>query len=94
MSPVASLCFLLAKAALGLAVLLVLVALVRRPTLPDRMVALDFLSTAVIGLIVLAGYREAVDWVLVPGIAMALVSFVAMVALARVFGNPTDGMDH
>jgi multicomponent Na+:H+ antiporter subunit F len=67
---------------LGIALLVTFIRLVKGPTLPDRIVALDLLGVLVVGLIVvLAGWtrvRETLD----AAIVIALVGFLATVAYA------------
>jgi multicomponent Na+:H+ antiporter subunit F len=67
---------------LGVALLVTFIRLVKGPTLPDRIVALDLLGVLVVGLIVvLAGWtrvRETLD----AAIVIALVGFLATVAYA------------
>lgn len=72
-----------ALAGLGLAFLLVAVRLLRGPSLPDRVVALDviaYLAVGVIAVLVLAtGHTVYLDAALV----LALIAFLATVAFAR-----------
>lgn len=76
-------CLWIGRGLLGLATVLTIVRMVMGPSLMDRLMALDFLSLIVIGFILLAG-RESDSRVLVtPALALALVSFVATVAFAR-----------
>jgi multicomponent Na+:H+ antiporter subunit F len=67
---------------LGAALLIAIVRLVKGPTLPDRIVAMDLIGVLVIGLaVVLAastGVRETLDAAMV----IALIGFVATVAYA------------
>jgi multicomponent Na+:H+ antiporter subunit F len=67
---------------LGAALLIAIVRLVKGPTLPDRIVAMDLIGILVIGLaVVLAastGVRETLDAAMV----IALIGFVATVAYA------------
>ena len=66
----------------GAALLIAFVRLVKGPTLPDRIVAMDLIGVLVIGLaVVLAaatGIRETLDAAMV----IALIGFVATVAYA------------
>lgn len=68
---------------LSLAVLAVLVRLVRGPTLPDRILALDMLTMLAISLIAVLALRTGVDLLLDIALALCLVGFVATIALAR-----------
>jgi multicomponent Na+:H+ antiporter subunit F len=64
------------------AVLIAFIRLVKGPTLPDRIVAMDLIGVLVIGLIVVlaatTGVRETLD----AAIVIALIGFVATVAYA------------
>ncbi|MBI2997310.1 MAG: pH regulation protein F [Deltaproteobacteria bacterium] len=70
-------------ALLSLAILLALFRLVRGPSLPDRVVALDLTATIVIGFI--AVYAIATEHALLVDLAMvsALIVFIATVAFAH-----------
>jgi multicomponent Na+:H+ antiporter subunit F len=67
---------------LGAALLIAFIRLVKGPTLPDRIVAMDLIGILVIGLIVVlaatTGIRETLD----AAIVIALIGFVATVAYA------------
>ena len=67
---------------LGVALLIAFIRLVKGPTLPDRIVAMDLIGVLVIGLIVVlaasTGVRESLD----AAIVIALIGFVATVAYA------------
>jgi multicomponent Na+:H+ antiporter subunit F len=67
----------------GLAMLLAFVRLVRGPTLPDRVVALDLMGVLAVGMI--AAYAVATDQpgLLDPAAVLALVGFLGTVAFAR-----------
>ena len=69
-------------ATLGLALLLAVVRLVKGPTLPDRIVAMDLVGVLVVGLIVVlaawTGERATLD----AAIVIALIGFVGTVAYA------------
>jgi multicomponent Na+:H+ antiporter subunit F len=73
----------LALAMVGLALLLAFVRLVRGPTLPDRVVALDLMGVLAVGMI--AAYAVATDQpvLLDPAAVLALVGFLGTVAFAR-----------
>ena len=66
-----------ALATLGLALLLALVRLVKGPTLPDRVVAMDLLGVLVVGLIVVLAASTGVRATLDAAIVIALIGFVA-----------------
>ena len=73
----------LALAMLTLALLLTVVRLVRGPTLPDRILALDTMTTLAIGFICTIAIRTGVTLYLDIAIAIGLVGFLATIALAR-----------
>jgi multicomponent Na+:H+ antiporter subunit F len=59
------------------------VRLVRGPSLPDRIVALDLLTLLAVGMIALFAIREDQPVFLDAAIALALVAFLGTVAYAR-----------
>jgi multicomponent Na+:H+ antiporter subunit F len=73
----------LALAMIGLSMFLTFVRLVRGPTLPDRVVALDLMGVLTVGMI--AAYDVAVDQpvLLDTATVVALVGFLGTVAFAR-----------
>jgi multicomponent Na+:H+ antiporter subunit F len=73
---------LIALAALGLAFLLALFRLVRGPTLPDRVVAMDLIGVLVVGLIVVLAARSGARAALDAAIVIALIGFLGTVAYA------------
>jgi multicomponent Na+:H+ antiporter subunit F len=64
----------------GLALLAGVVRLVRGPTLPDRVVAMDLIGVLVVGLIVMLAALTGVRATLDAAIVIALIAFVATVA--------------
>jgi multisubunit Na+/H+ antiporter MnhF subunit len=70
-------------AMLGVALLLAVVRLVKGPTLPDRVVAMDLLGVLVVGLIVVLAASTNVLATLDAAIVIALIGFVGTVAYAR-----------
>ena len=72
---------------LAAAVLLAFVRLVRGPTLPDRVVALDLIATLMIGIV--AVYAIATDEAVLLDLAivLALISFLGTVAFAHYIGR-------
>jgi multicomponent Na+:H+ antiporter subunit F len=62
---------------------LAFVRLVRGPTLPDRVVAMDLLGILIVGLIVVATAATGEKAFLDVGMVIALVSFLGTVAYAR-----------
>ena len=73
----------LALALIGLALFLTFVRLVRGPTLPDRVVALDLMGVLAVGM--LAAYAVATNQpgLMDPAAVLALVGFLGTVAFAR-----------
>ena len=72
----------LALATLGVALLLAVIRLVKGPTLPDRIVAMDLIGVIVVGLIVVLAGSTAVRATLDAAIVIALIGFVGTVAYA------------
>jgi multicomponent Na+:H+ antiporter subunit F len=68
---------------LTLALLLTVARLVRGPSLPDRILALDAMTTLAIGFICVMAIRTGVTLYLDVAIAIGLVGFLSTVALAR-----------
>ena len=62
---------------------LAFVRLLRGPTLPDRVVALDIMTTLMVGFTALFAIASGKSAFLDVGIALALVAFLGTVALAR-----------
>lgn len=89
----------LAMIVLAIAFLLTVWRVVRGPTLPDRVVALDMLVGIVIGFIALIAIRTGFTLYVDIAIALGLVGFLATVAFARFImprmsvpeGKGTDG---
>jgi multicomponent Na+:H+ antiporter subunit F len=67
---------------LGLAVLVSFVRLVKGPTLPDRIVAMDLLGVLVVGVIVVLAGSTRVQATLDAAIVIALIGFLGTVAYA------------
>jgi multicomponent Na+:H+ antiporter subunit F len=68
---------------LALAAILAFVRLVRGPTLPDRVVALDLIGVLMVSLIVVVAAVTGQQAFLDVGIVIALISFVGTVAYSR-----------
>lgn len=68
---------------LALSALVAFVRLVRGPTLPDRVVAIDLVGVLIVGIIVVDAARTGQQAYLDVAIVIALVSFVGTVAYAR-----------
>lgn len=67
---------------LGVALLVAFIRLVKGPTLPDRIVAMDLLGVLVVGLIVVLAGWSGVRATLDAAIVIALVGFLGTVAYA------------
>jgi len=65
---------------LAVALLIAVLRLVKGPTLPDRVVAMDLIGVLVVGLIVVLAASTGVRATLDAAIVIALVAFVATVA--------------
>jgi multicomponent Na+:H+ antiporter subunit F len=72
-----------ALAALGLAVLLTVVRLLRGPDLPNRVVALDLLSALGVGIAAAGAVVTGDDVYLDVALILALITFLGTVAFAR-----------
>lgn len=68
---------------LTLALALTLVRLLRGPTLPDRVLALDMIATLSIGYVAVIAIRTGFSLYLDIAIALGLLGFLSTVALAR-----------
>lgn len=68
---------------LSLALLLTVIRIVRGPTLPDRVLALDMLVAVAIGMIAAIAIRTGFELYIDIAIALGLVGFLATVAFAR-----------
>lgn len=75
--------FTLTLVMLALACLLTLWRVVRGPTLPDRVVALDLLGVTIVGIAVASSAMAGSRYFLDVAIVIALISFVGTVAYAR-----------
>lgn len=76
-------CVDLGLALIALSILLGLIRVWKGPSLADRVVALDMMTAAVIGFCGLFAIKAQVEAYLDIAVALALVSFVSVVALAR-----------
>jgi multicomponent K+:H+ antiporter subunit F len=74
---------IIAIALVVLSMLMVIVRLLRGPTLPDRILALDALSVNAIALIVLLGIAESDQVHFEAAVLIALLGFIGTVALAK-----------
>jgi multicomponent Na+:H+ antiporter subunit F len=68
---------------LSVALLLSFLRLVRGPTLPDRVVALDLIALVVVGMIAVYQIQTNEPRLLDGAIALALIAFLSTVAFAR-----------
>ena len=67
---------------LGVALLIALIRLVKGPTLPDRIVAMDLFGVLVVGLIVVLAGSSKVRATLDAAIVIALIGFLGTIAYA------------
>lgn len=67
---------------LGLAVLVAFIRLLKGPTLPDRIVAMDLLGVLVVGVIVVLAGSTRIQATLDAAIVIALIGFLGTVAYA------------
>jgi multicomponent Na+:H+ antiporter subunit F len=67
---------------LGVALLIAVVRLMKGPTLPDRIVAMDLVGVLVVGLIVVLAASTQVRATLDAAIVIALIGFVGTLAYA------------
>lgn len=67
---------------LSVAILLALYRVLRGPSLPDRVIAIDLLTTLAVGIIALYAIVTGQEVFLSAGIALALLAFLGTVALA------------
>ena len=73
----------LALALVGLAMFLTFVRLVRGPTLPDRVVALDLMGVLAVGMLAAYAVATGQPGLMDPAAVLALVGFLGTVAFAR-----------
>lgn len=76
-------CVNIGLALIALAIAVGFLRLWRGPSLADRVVALDMMTSAIIGFCGLFAVRAQVEGYLDIAVALALVSFVSVVSLAR-----------
>ena len=67
---------------LAVAVIVAMIRLIKGPTLPDRVVAMDLLGVVVVGFIVVLAAATDVSETLDAAMVIALIGFVATVAYA------------
>jgi len=68
--------------ALTLAMAVAFYRVLRGPSLPDRIVALDLIASLVVGILSIHAIRSGEHVYLTAGIALALIAFIGTVALA------------
>lgn len=71
-----------AQITLSIAILVAVFRIIKGPTLPDRVVAMDLIGVLAVGLIVVLAASTRVRAVLDAAIVIALIAFVATVAYA------------
>jgi multicomponent Na+:H+ antiporter subunit F len=71
-----------ALATLGVSLLLAVIRVVKGPTLPDRVVAMDLVGVLVVGLIVVVAASTSVRATLDAAMVIALIGFVSTVGYA------------
>lgn len=76
-------CIQLSMGVLCLALILTVVRVMKGPTLPDRVLALDMLVAVSIGFIAVIGIGTGLSFNVDIAIALGLVGFLSTVALAR-----------
>lgn len=76
-------CITISLAILCLALAMTTFRVIRGPTLPDRVLALDTLTTISIGIIAVLGIKTGAGYHVDIAIALGLVAFLATVAFAR-----------
>jgi len=83
---------LISQVIMSLALILTFVRVVRGPSLPDRVVALELFSTTVVGLVGVYAIKSDVASFLDAAIVIALMGFLAAIAFARFLerGGPRD----
>ncbi|WP_447893800.1 monovalent cation/H+ antiporter complex subunit F [Vreelandella sp. GE22] len=83
---------LISQIIMGLALVLTFVRVVRGPSLPDRVVALELFSTTVVGLVGVYAVQSEVASFLDAAIVIALMGFLAAIGFARFLerGGPRD----
>ncbi len=83
MSPVLEWSLYLAYVVLAVAFILAIVRMVKGPTLPDRVVALDLISYLAVGFIALTTLYSQQSIYVDVALALALIAFLAVIAFAR-----------
>lgn len=83
---------LISQIIMGLTLVLTFVRVVRGPSLPDRVMALELFSTTVVGLVGVYAIQSGVASFLDAAIVIALMGFLAAIGFARFLerGGPRD----
>ncbi|MEG3078620.1 cation:proton antiporter [Halomonas sp. 5021] len=83
---------LISQVIMGLTLVLTFVRVVRGPSLPDRVMALELFSTTVVGLVGVYAIQSGVASFLDAAIVIALMGFLAAIGFARFLerGGPRD----
>lgn len=71
------------------ALLLALIRIVRGPTIPDRVIALDLMASLVVGLLLLLGAALELLAIVDIAIVLALIAFLGTVAFASLIERRT-----
>lgn len=82
MTPMLDIITQISLVTLGVALVLAFVRLVKGPTLPDRIVAMDLFGVLVVGIIVLLAASTGVQATLDAAVVIALIGFVGTIAYA------------
>ncbi len=75
------------------ALLLAIVRLIRGPTLPDRILALDLLTTLAVGFIAVIAIRTGFSLYIDIAISIGLLGFLSTIALARYLLRQAEAQD-
>ena len=75
---------------LGIAILLILIRIIRGPTLADRILGLDTLTLLGVGVVGVISVRTGVLAYVDVAVALAFVSFVSTAALSRYLQTRSD----
>jgi multicomponent Na+:H+ antiporter subunit F len=78
---------------LFISMILVFIRLIKGPSLPDRVVALDLLSILAVAIISTLAIRYHKDFALDVAIALAFVAFLSTVAFARYVDKSCDSSE-
>lgn len=82
MSPLLQTASMISIGLLTLSMALSFIRVVRGPSLPDRIIALDLIASVVVGIMSVHAIRTGEYVFLTAGIALALIAFIGTVALA------------